>query len=172
MSLFITKLWIHPDGITARMNIPCHLLLIYQSQAWEYNANRLSILLLRLGYLMPGGYIPRLEIMERECWKFLDWRLNSDNDSRLHGQPSSSYSFSWLNTYPRPVMRLRHLREKTDNRLQAQSWLNGYSLPFPCWLVSYEVVHQSWRDFFLMDCTGEENQKTNSSKDKPWIQSS
>ena len=27
---------------------------------------------------MPGGYIPRLEIMERECWKFLDWRLNSD----------------------------------------------------------------------------------------------
>ena len=53
-------------------------------------ANRLSILLLRLGYLMPGGYIPRLEIMERECWKFLDWRLNSDNDPRLHGQPSSS----------------------------------------------------------------------------------
>ena len=50
----------------------------------------LVVLLLRLGYLMPGGYIPRLEIMERECWKFLDWRLNSDNDSRLHGQPSSS----------------------------------------------------------------------------------
>ena len=41
-------------------------------------------------FLMPGGYIPRLEIMERECWKVLDWRLNSDNDSRLHGQPSSS----------------------------------------------------------------------------------
>ena len=41
-------------------------------------------------HLMPGGYMPRLEIMERECWKFLDWRLNSDNDPRLHGQPSSS----------------------------------------------------------------------------------
>ena len=41
-------------------------------------------------HLMPGGYIPRQEIMERECWKFLDSRLNSDNDSRLHGQPSSS----------------------------------------------------------------------------------
>ena len=32
----------------------------------------------RFTHLMPGGYMPRLEIMERECWKFLDWRLNSD----------------------------------------------------------------------------------------------
>ena len=37
---------------------------------------------------VPDGYIPRLESKERECWKFLDWRLNSENDSRLHGQPS------------------------------------------------------------------------------------
>ena len=36
---------------------------------------------------LPGGYIPRVE-KERECWKFLDWRLNSENDSRVHGQPS------------------------------------------------------------------------------------
>ena len=33
-------------------------------------------------------YIPRVETKERECWKFLDWRLASENDSRLHGQPS------------------------------------------------------------------------------------
>ena len=33
------------------------------------------------------GYIPRLESKEWECWKLLDWRLNSENDSRLHGQP-------------------------------------------------------------------------------------
>ena len=37
---------------------------------------------------LPGGYVPRLESKERECWKFLDWQLNSENDSRLHGQPS------------------------------------------------------------------------------------
>ena len=36
---------------------------------------------------VPDGYIPRLESKKRECWKFLDWRLNSENDSRLHGQP-------------------------------------------------------------------------------------
>ena len=52
------------------------------------------ILVTRYIHLMPGGYIPRLEIMERECWKFLDWRLNSDNDSRLHGQPSFSRPMS------------------------------------------------------------------------------
>ena len=40
--------------------------------------------------LVPGGYIPRLESKKRECWKFLDKRLNSENDSRLHGQPSNA----------------------------------------------------------------------------------
>ena len=37
---------------------------------------------------VPGGNIPRVETKKRECWKFLDWRLNSENDSRVHGQPS------------------------------------------------------------------------------------
>ena len=37
---------------------------------------------------MSGGNIPRVETKKRECWKFLDWRLNSENDSRVHGQPS------------------------------------------------------------------------------------
>ena len=27
---------------------------------------------------MPVCYIPRVETKERECWKFLDWRLNSE----------------------------------------------------------------------------------------------
>ena len=44
----------------------------------------------RFSDLVPDGYIPRLESKERECWKFLDWRLNSENDSRLHGQPSNA----------------------------------------------------------------------------------
>ena len=38
-------------------------------------------------------YIPRVEAKERECWKFLDWRLNSENESRVHGQPSIGLSF-------------------------------------------------------------------------------
>ena len=38
--------------------------------------------------------IPRVETKKRECWKFLDWRMNSENDSRVHGQPSfASLSF-------------------------------------------------------------------------------
>ena len=39
---------------------------------------------------VPGGYIVRVETKERECWKFLDWRLNPENDSRVHGQPSNA----------------------------------------------------------------------------------
>ena len=27
---------------------------------------------------VPGGYIPAVETKQRECWKFLDSRLNSD----------------------------------------------------------------------------------------------
>ena len=32
----------------------------------------------------------RKDYVTAEPERFLDWRLNSDNDSRLHGQPSSS----------------------------------------------------------------------------------
>ena len=34
----------------------------------------------RFIHLVPVCYIPRVETKERECWKFLDWRLNSEND--------------------------------------------------------------------------------------------
>ena len=37
---------------------------------------------------VPGGNIPRVETKKRECWKFLDWRLNSENDSRFLAQLS------------------------------------------------------------------------------------
>ena len=37
---------------------------------------------------VPGGKIPRVETNERECWEFLDWRLASENDSLVRGQPS------------------------------------------------------------------------------------
>ena len=43
---------------------------------------------------VPGGNIPRVETKKRECWKFLDWRLNSENDSRVHGQPSFAIAVS------------------------------------------------------------------------------
>ena len=39
----------------------------------------------RKSHLVPVCYIPRVETKERECWKFLDWRLNSENDSRVIG---------------------------------------------------------------------------------------
>jgi hypothetical protein len=39
---------------------------------------------------MPGGTILRVETKERECWKLLDQRLISENDSRFHGQPSNA----------------------------------------------------------------------------------
>ena len=48
---------------------------------------------------VPGGNIPRVETKKRECWKFLDWRLNSENDSRVHGQPSFTGSLLLLTDY-------------------------------------------------------------------------
>jgi len=68
---------------------------------------------------MPGGYIPRLEIMERECWKFLDWRLNSDNDSRLHGQPSSSL-------HPLTVVLAHYLVSRYDVALGNDGTVKDY----------------------------------------------
>ena len=35
----------------------------------------------------PGGLVPRAG-KKGECWTFLDWRLNSENDSPVHGQPA------------------------------------------------------------------------------------
>ena len=46
---------------------------------------------LNMNYSLPGAYIPTLETKQRECWKFLDWWLNSEFDSRVHGQPSLSH---------------------------------------------------------------------------------
>ena len=49
---------------------------------------------------VPGGNIPRVETKKRECWKFLDSRLNSENDSRVHGQPSfTSHGFSFSSSF-------------------------------------------------------------------------
>ena len=36
---------------------------------------------------------------QRECWKLRDSRLNSEFDSRVHGQPSISFSESILSTF-------------------------------------------------------------------------
>ena len=41
---------------------------------------------------VPRGYSPTLETKERECWKLRDSRLNSEFDSRVHGQPYFSFS--------------------------------------------------------------------------------
>ena len=60
-------------------------------------------------------YIPRVETNERECWKFLDWRLASENESLFDGQPSFVSS---LLTYE--SKRIHQLRE----RLQQNSAKN------------------------------------------------
>ena len=41
---------------------------------------------------LPGGTILREKTNERECWKFLDQRFISENDSCLNGQPSNAIS--------------------------------------------------------------------------------
>ena len=53
---------------------------------------------------MPDGYISRLESKEWECWKLLDWRLNSENDSRLHGQPFLFLSYTINLFQQRPLL--------------------------------------------------------------------
>lgn len=45
----------------------------------------------------PGGLVPRAG-KKGECWTFLDWRLNSENDSPVHGQPSSTSPYRLLTT--------------------------------------------------------------------------
>ena len=86
---------------------------------WGSPRNRYQIMneisLLPLGFsLLTASYW----IMERECWKFLDWRLNSDNDSRLHGQPSFS----------RPMSEL----------LLAKKWYVAASIS--CWSSSHTAI--------------------------------
>lgn len=46
---------------------------------------------------LPGGTILREKTKERECWKFLDQRLISENDSCLNGQPSNAFLLIFYN---------------------------------------------------------------------------
>jgi hypothetical protein len=41
-----------------------------------------------LGLTDPRHFFAWRLTHERECWKILDWGLNSENDSRVTGQPS------------------------------------------------------------------------------------
>ena len=62
--------------------IPCHLVSTLKTR--DLTTARLLLFLSSV----PGGKIPRVETNERECWEFLDWRLASENDSLVPGQPS------------------------------------------------------------------------------------
>ena len=68
---------------------------------------------------VPRGYSPTLETKERECWKLRDSRLNSEFDSRVHGQPYFSFSeFNLLIHWVSSVSwALRFHRRLVDARL-------------------------------------------------------
>ena len=51
--------------------------------------------ILSMSHLVPVCYIPRVETKERECWKFLDWRLNRFL-SFTNISTDISSSFSWI----------------------------------------------------------------------------
>ena len=54
----------------------------------------------------PGGLVPRAG-KKGECWTFLDWRLNSENDSPVHGQPSSRYTSRYTHRFAGRIMTVR-----------------------------------------------------------------
>ena len=63
------------------------------TDAWSHSLVSKLLWILPIARLLflssvPGGKIPRVETNERECWEFLDWRLASENDSLVPGQPS------------------------------------------------------------------------------------
>ena len=62
-----------------------YLLISYLSsilESWMHRENPKPI---SCWFLFHEHFFQQLK--EWECWKLLDWRLNSENDSRLHGQP-------------------------------------------------------------------------------------
>jgi len=57
-----------------------------------------------------------------ECWKFLDWRLNSENDSRIHGQPSF-FLISFANHSVEPPDKTFILTDSLDSYVLTD-WLS------------------------------------------------
>merc|ERR1711972_811027 len=74
----------------SRISSPLLLLARGHVRGKERNATSARHMMVLFLDSVPGGYIVRVETKERECWKFLDWRLNQENDSRVHGQPSNA----------------------------------------------------------------------------------
>jgi len=121
---------------------------------------------------VPGGNIPRVETKKRECWKFLDWRLNSENDSRVHGQPSftgsllllTDYSFSAFSFVNRIMFHHRCYSRSSSPLNGSSTWftfLSNLSLTFPlsalslrslpsCLMFLHSWVRFSLRSFFSL----------------------
>ena len=77
--------------------------ILSMASSYSQHARHDSCSLWRAGscYRCPENLVivqePMHSLQEREnkiasiwCWKFLDWRLTSENDLRLHGQPSNA----------------------------------------------------------------------------------
>ena len=70
----------------------------------------------------PGGLVPRAG-KKGECWTFLDWRLNSENDSPVHGQPSfdSLLPFRSPSGSPPPTTHTRDPANRTSDERRGRA---------------------------------------------------
>ena len=94
-SFFILSLWAHhptfPWSSIHLLAILSQENIIMPTDAWSHSLVSSSGSTARSFSFfssVPGGKIRRVETNERECWEFLDWRLASENDSLVPGQPS------------------------------------------------------------------------------------
>lgn len=109
---------------------------------------------------LPGGTILREKTKERECWKFLDQRLISENDSRLNGQPSNavtvqSFSVNRWSSFSLSPGRVRAsayklcLVEKTSKELPKDSHTVTVASPFFSLSTSTKVESQDHSCFHV-----------------------
>ena len=78
----------------------------------------------------PGGLVPRAG-KKGECWTFLDWRLNSENDSPVHGQPSfdSLLPFRSPSGSPPPTTHTRDPANRTSWERNGKGIYGRYNNP-------------------------------------------
>ena len=61
--------------------------LLLWNPCFHCRLGRPTVVTSSVHFSSPGGLVPRAG-KKGECWTFLDWRLNSENDSPVHGKPS------------------------------------------------------------------------------------
>ena len=91
----VDQFWLRAASIETQQFEEC---LLKEVQLLSYSPRQAHVSFPTFSCLCLAVNGPVKETKERECWKFLDWRLNPENDSRVHGQPSNaSFRESWFN---------------------------------------------------------------------------